>query len=75
MNETLKPCPFCGGVAEYVEREYKTYLNKWTFKKFLVRCTQCRVMTDSISGAENDYDTCRIKVRDLWNRRVQDDPK
>ena len=55
MNFELKPCPFCGGEAEFFEDEF--------FCRYSVVCTECGAGTDTY-GVERD-------AMDAWNRRVQ----
>lgn len=55
MNYELKPCPFCGGKAEFFEDEF--------FCRYSVVCTECGAGTDTY-GVERD-------AIDAWNRRVQ----
>lgn len=64
MNEPeLKPCPFCGGMAEIMI----TSKNKIEIRRkgtaYLVRCKICRAS----SGAEFDKD----KAVERWNRRTE----
>ena len=66
MDE-LKPCPFCGGEAEYFEeRIFCVPLRNVPWKG--VRCTKC-------GGAyiSADIHTCLNDMRDAWNRRVTDE--
>ncbi len=54
----LKPCPFCGGVAELHAPGYEYYSPCWC------KCTQC--------GAEGPVKTDELKAEEGWNERVQD---
>ena len=55
MNFELKPCPFCGGKAEFFEDEF--------FCRYSVVCTECGAGTDTY-GVERD-------AMDAWNRRIE----
>lgn len=54
--EELKPCPFCGGIAEKI-RYSRTdgYMDDWTDR---VICPKCGVHYDGKKAVE------------LWNKRV-----
>lgn len=57
MDDELRSCPFCGGVAELVHtRSGDDY----------VRCTECRART-------RQYHENSVGPRDAWNRRVDDE--
>lgn len=55
MNYKLKPCPFCGGEAEFFEDEF--------FCRYSVVCTECSAGTNTY-GVERD-------AIDAWNRRIE----
>lgn len=64
MNETvLKPCPFCGGMAEIMI----TSKNKIEIRRkgtaYLVRCKICHA--SSVSEFDKD------KAVEMWNRRTE----
>ena len=63
MNE-LKPCPFCGGIAEL---EHKFFVHSWDSDDigrtiYFARCITC--------GAQSKAMTNEEKVPLFWNRRV-----
>lgn len=77
----LKPCPFCGGKAEYLitENYNRCATQGW---KFGIHCTKCMVAlpmrdftvtVDLTSDGElvSQKDE-REKAADMWNRRVDD---
>ena len=55
MNDELKPCPFCGGKAEFFEDEF--------FCRYSVVCTECGARTYTY-GVEQD-------AMDAWNWRIE----
>ena len=64
MDKELKPCPFCGGKAEYFEeRIYFVPFRNLPWKG--VRCTRCGGLYLS-----TDIKTCPNDMRDAWNRRT-----
>ena len=58
VEETLKPCPFCGGEAFRRDRVVEGH------KVYRIYCKMCGVMMVS---PVPDY------VAELWNRRKQED--
>ena len=56
----LKPCPFCGGKAEYIVVKDMDYLEP---NDYLVFCPKCKIGTDSYSS--------RKEAKEVWNRRVK----
>ena len=62
----LKPCPFCGGTAEFRKEYRETAFGDKPF--FGVRCHDCLSRT-SLYMVDNDIDEETIqRVTDLWNR-------
>lgn len=64
-NIELKPCPFCGGMADF-EKDYfctKSY--------FWVKCTECGARIASVE--ESLYYCAKDKAIELWNKRRTDD--
>lgn len=59
MNETLKPCPYCGGEAEILTST--STINRWA------SCTEC-----ASEGPEGD--TAEAAVA-LWNTRTESPEK
>ena len=70
---TLKPCPFCGGKAEYVRDNAGSLKDGW-----YIRCSYCgtRQPTWGIGNylflcmPEQAMEACKEKVEMLWNERV-----
>lgn len=56
----LKPCPFCGGVAELYE--HKTFINPLALSGFYIKCQGCKVTTAY-------YKTAKEAIK-KWNRRA-----
>lgn len=57
-DETLLPCPFCGGKAEF---DYDDDGINW------ISCSTCGVSTDTAYHTDVD---ARETLRDVWNRRA-----
>lgn len=57
MADELKPCPFCGGEAEYLPH------------KITVRCTRCHA---NIKGRKMFTPNINYEfwLKQLWNRRI-----
>lgn len=55
----LKPCPFCGGEAQYNE------------KKVEIRCTRCNAAIQGVKafGRNVNY---KFWLAQLWDRRVDE---
>lgn len=72
INDSLKPCPFCGSIARIEERKlpdgYVSFMVKF------VQCTECRSKTDEriCDGYYNQYCSDE-EIAELWNRRVKED--
>lgn len=63
QTETLKPCPFCGGVAVYeIDSDYNEFLG-W------ISCSEC--WADGPTGAPGDHNKATAVER--WNHRVLSD--
>ncbi|WP_432352986.1 Lar family restriction alleviation protein [Anaerotruncus rubiinfantis] len=62
----LKPCPFCGSKAEYIERG-----NEHTgLKETSVHCTSCGTkQVHKWLKYKFDFDFVREKTIEAWNRR------
>ena len=58
----LKPCPFCGGEAEYFDERIIIFNNAFLMG---IKCAQC-------GGAilDNDKSHCPNDVFRAWNRRL-----
>lgn len=67
MPETLKPCPFCGGEAEYncFPTDYPT-----EHCCAYVVCTKCRAEINR-EGRVGDARRLKEQAIDVWNRRAQ----
>lgn len=64
----IKPCPFCGGAAEYkIRREYDGYCG---YEEGVVACSECGISTPGfiIDGYYGIRYT-KEQIIDIWNRR------
>lgn len=61
----LKPCPFCGGRPEILERFIHGVANR---KHYWIRCSKCWVGQD----LHRDYRT-REKAIERWNQRYSEE--
>jgi len=60
-NEKLKPCPFCGGMADFAKDYLCTESYIW------IECTKCGAR---IAGVAEALDYCaKDKAIELWNKR------
>ena len=68
----LKPCPFCGGKAEF-----KSSVNCWGhgeyIKEHYVMCTECFAHGRTESEYGMEADECIAKCKESWNRRVNNE--
>ena len=77
MNETLKPCPFCGGNAMFL-----TITQSSVGVMFKIKCMKCRIefpksyecemYMDQDGGIRTGKDE-RTKAITDWNRRANDE--
>jgi Lar family restriction alleviation protein len=75
--EKLKPCPFCGGKAEFYGWSDKLIGNGTVFN-YRINCEKCNVSTPiarSIWDMNEDgeivsNDDCRKELLDSWNNRT-----
>ena len=64
MSDDLKPCPFCGGEAEFSLG--KTGDGKdWHY----VECSECEAMGPRVQYADHNIDV-KGALADTWNRRA-----
>lgn len=68
METELKPCPFCGGKAEFIDESddwYSKYAvdDEWASLLIMVRCVKCGA---NIQADDND---AKEDVIDQWNTR------
>jgi Lar family restriction alleviation protein len=68
MSEALKPCPFCGGDAEYNEGQSGDH-KPW----YYYACSECEAMQPYVSEAEKspfDMSFNRARDAEAWNARA-----
>ena len=56
--EELKPCPFCGGKAEYITESGVRY-------RYKIQCTSCKIKTGGTVFENNEFNAKE------WNTRTQ----
>jgi Lar family restriction alleviation protein len=67
VSEALKPCPFCGGVARFLEVEEEQNMGA-----VVVECIRCHCCTACVFPAKDD---ARPHASELWNRRTAGAPE
>lgn len=74
MNETLKPCPFCGGEAHTVVEYDSVGMSQCNLSAF-VECKKCgttkRVKFAGAGVSFDDYYKAFDEVINKWNERVK----
>lgn len=70
LNNTLKPCPFCGGKARIYDATRPDGYCNYTVK--FVQCTQCHAKTEERTCDRYYGDYCTDEeITELWNRRAE----
>lgn len=59
---TIKPCPFCGGRVRFVS-DFAFFLSS-----AVISCEKC-----NISIFSNEIFTMPDELKEMWNRRVEDE--
>lgn len=58
---SLKPCPFCGGMA---------IMTPYTSKGFVIRCTKCPAkMTQKVLRKSLEW--LKVAMLEDWNKRIE----
>lgn len=69
-TEQLKPCPFCGGEAEYI-KVGNTHMG---VKEATIKCKLCKMQyRQKFSKKRFDFEWIDDVMIGAWNRRVADD--
>ena len=67
----LKPCPFCGGEAEFDSQDFFEDLEAEHGRACIgVKCEACHVSLLDHTTDEHDYFVRTFIVGEKWNRRV-----
>ena len=76
----LKPCPFCGSKAGFIQTAYGTTDHNSASLSFSIRCVKCSATAPNAigkiainlleDGTLNTWHDDREKAADAWNRRV-----
>ena len=70
INNTLKPCPFCGGKGQIEERTIPDGYTHYEFK--FVRCSSCGAQTVKRTCDGYYGEWCSDEeIAELWNHRVE----
>ena len=71
---TLKPCPFCGGIAQIVRTGFPAGFNRG---EIMVRCATCKARSATVCVAfdlrtkhEISEQTAIVCAVTAWNRRA-----
>lgn len=67
----LKPCPFCGGEAEYisfVDDNVQAIIRKPACQ---IRCMNCKVIMGDFVAEDYSF-SYKDKATEAWNRRAED---
>jgi Lar family restriction alleviation protein len=73
MNETLKPCPFCGSTKLKIESK-RTFNYSKRHCSVTVRCMKCHARSPVVGinldkNQHNERELCESQVTEAWNRR------
>ena len=82
LDETLSPCPFCGGKAAFRMKPFKRETGV-CYSTLYIQCTVCAAQTrpETVKVLDEDSDLKRFfdyvdpaeyVLRDAWNRRAVD---
>lgn len=63
-NKKLLPCPFCGGEAEIITREYGNCKTKY------VQCKDCECRTKEMFECCCDRERAEERAVKIWNSRT-----
>lgn len=69
LVDTLKRCPFCKGVAEFIEVTTHCGNNEEYYGQ-AVRCGECGVQTKAYGSGHRDDEDGRKQAAQAWNRRA-----
>lgn len=68
MAPKLKPCPFCGGSGEFLERKFHGDSSVQ-----IARCSECNVERGYGCWVDGDTDAQQKKAARDWNERCAPD--
>lgn len=81
MSNELKPCPFCGGEARFVQVARGTAENASCRLQFAIRCVKCDATAPHAYGSVyvqlgedgtlTSWGDDRLEAIEAWNRRVE----
>jgi len=66
----LKPCPFCGGEADFISKPVAT-IKLETYMTYRVRCRECYAQSPYRSNAYlHGFHRTLDEAAEAWNRRA-----
>ena len=81
-NQRLKPCPFCGGEAQFEQTAHGPVDHSSVRLQFVIRCKKCGASAPNVcgyiamnlspNGELNAWHDDRNPARAAWNRRAND---
>lgn len=68
FEQQLKPCPYCGGKAEYKSVKTKKRITAGTLQERYIRCSKCHTRTQAygkIDNVVNAWNSGRVYVSNV----------
>ncbi len=65
MTDKLKPCPFCGGEADFIQDNVLGIYAVW--------CKECKCKTPYQFDFGAGLEVSKRKAVEVWNRRAEND--
>lgn len=71
MSDILKPCPFCGGEADFFVQEH-WYAEE--YKSLIIECRECFANMELMIDIDNfieDFEKAKQELVEVWNKRTE----